>query len=349
MLMYPKTKNSEGSREQRADEPLITMGYLTYTYRYHPPRSRRAERKIFSSYINNQELQNAADTIHWNKQRGVTSLAIGTEASTLRRVLGRHPGRRTSPIPHTLSPVLQRYGRRHRCEECDDALRSKRPGESGSFGPRRDEEGIDKGRAVEEHCIESDNAHGVLWIAVDNVSGDGGVTHLDACGEEEEGDLADYPVVVLIDRNTPQDETDRGEGRGRIHQPQSHLRDPYAVVALRELENDPIAQGTGTEEFREQRADDETDEQQPLNLRGILDVRNREIGDDGKNPPIPAKGIHKQCDRYIWIRPSLQKVDQSIPWFLPRHTRDRPPVYEGKLLGSLNIDVRRCLFLYGGV
>ena len=95
--------------------------------------------------------------------------------------------------------MMQRRQHWHRRKERDDALRRKRPRPARRDLPRRDEEGVDEGGEIEEYRVEGNDAHALQRVAVDDVGRDDGVAHLDAGGEEEEGDLADDPVVRAVD------------------------------------------------------------------------------------------------------------------------------------------------------
>ena len=74
--------------------------------------------------------------------------------------------------------------------------------------PRRDEERVDEGGEVEKDGVECNDAHALQRVAVDDVGRDDRITHLDTGGEEEEGDLADDPVVGAVDGDAPYDEPD---------------------------------------------------------------------------------------------------------------------------------------------
>lgn len=67
--------------------------------------------------------------------------------------------------------------------------------------------GINECACVDEYSVKSDGTHGLEWVAVDDVTRDYGIAHLNTSGKNEEGNLAYYPVVGLVDADSPQDQT----------------------------------------------------------------------------------------------------------------------------------------------
>ena len=66
---------------------------------------------------------------------------------------------------------------------------------------------VNKCTQVQADRVECYHAHGLQWVAVNNVACDDGVAHLDACGKEEKCHLANHPVIGLIDADTPYNQT----------------------------------------------------------------------------------------------------------------------------------------------
>lgn len=62
---------------------------------------------------------------------------------------------------------------------------------------------------VEKDRVERYNAHRLQGIAVDNVRRNDRIPHLDARREQHKRDLANDPMVRLVDADSPYDETDR--------------------------------------------------------------------------------------------------------------------------------------------
>ena len=89
-----------------------------------------------------------------------------------------------------------------------DTLRREAPCEAVGGLPGRDEEGAHKGGQVEQDGIKRDDGHGLERVGVDDIRRDDGVAGLDARGDEEEGDLPDYPVVAVGYGYTPYYEAD---------------------------------------------------------------------------------------------------------------------------------------------
>ena len=49
------------------------------------------------------------------------------------------------------------------------------------------------------------------WEDIDNVAADGGIAHLNSSSEKEESDLTNNPVIISVDADSPDDETDSGK------------------------------------------------------------------------------------------------------------------------------------------
>ena len=67
---------------------------------------------------------------------------------------------------------------------------------------------VDECAQIDEDRIEGNDAHGLQGVAVHNVACNDSITHLNTRGEDEESDLANDPVVALVDADTPDDQTD---------------------------------------------------------------------------------------------------------------------------------------------
>lgn len=68
---------------------------------------------------------------------------------------------------------------------------------------------IYKSAEVEKDRVERDDAHGLQGIAVDDIRRYDRIPNLDARREQHKRDLADHPMVHLVDADAPYDKTDR--------------------------------------------------------------------------------------------------------------------------------------------
>jgi hypothetical protein len=60
----------------------------------------------------------------------------------------------------------------------------------------------------------------------------------------------------LVHADAPEDQTNSRQHGGGIGQPQAHLGRLLVVVGLGELDDHPVAQAAGTEDFGDEGADD---------------------------------------------------------------------------------------------
>lgn len=124
------------------------------------------------------------------------------------------------------------------------------------------------------------------------------VVSVDAYAPDDE---ADYNYVSEICRQERRAWLTRAEQRSRIREPQTHLRDADAVILSGEFHDDIVAQTARTEDLGEERAEQQTEEQQPLDLRRVLRVRGGEHGDDGEDPPVPGEAVGQDAHDYDWV------------------------------------------------
>ena len=227
-------------------------------------------------------------------QRHSMTQQIPTQSDMSHGIILRiQPAHLPAPVPQPTSPSMQGRKDRHTDEEGQDPLRRKREREAVLRLPGGDEERIRECGQVQEDAVEGDDAHALQRVGIHHIACHHRVAHLDPRCKQEEGDLADDPMVCFIDADAPDDQTDGAEDRGGVSQPQSHLGDAHPVVAGGEFDEDGIREAAGAECLAEQGAEQKADEEEALDLRGVGDVGGRKHGYDGEDPPVPGEAVHQ--------------------------------------------------------
>ena len=226
----------------------------------------------------------------------------------------------------------------HAHKEGEDPLRRKREGEAIRRLPGGNEERVRKGAEVQQDAVEGDDAHALERVSIHHITRHHGVAHLDAGRKQEEGDLANDPMVCFVDADAPDDQPDGAEGRGGVCQPQSHLGDAHPVIAGGEFEDDGVGEAAGAEYLAKQGAEQKAKEEEALDLRGVRDVGGREHGDDGEDPPVPGEGIHEDGNDDDRVFEGKHEAGKRVPGFRMAHAGDGFDVQEGEFGGAGNID-----------
>lgn len=125
-------------------------------------------------------------------------IANFSPSSKTRLVLRTQIPRLPEPIPPSSTKPMQGNSYRQH-SACNGSLGAKSLDKALAFDPVCNEERVDEGAEVQKDGIEGDYGHAVHRIAVDDIRGEAGVSHLNAGCKEEQGDLADNEVHILLD------------------------------------------------------------------------------------------------------------------------------------------------------
>ena len=121
---------------------------------------------------------------------------------------------------------------------------------------------------IQHNRIEHNNFNGMTGVVINDIRRQHHIANLhtsricqvleidhsisrEAALTKEESNLTSHPMPASVNRQSPQNQPNRGSNRSRKSEPQSHLGHTTAIILPGQPRNKPVAQSAGTKDLGE--------------------------------------------------------------------------------------------------